>query len=189
MDLCQRLRVSVWSNEGFDIDMRRYQITEHGVTTLRFGPLQSIYPCKKFVADVFGVGTGYLYYAGEGGKQSFYPSRTSDKQLHVMAWFDCLKDVCDPMPDGGDEGADGKTHRTEWQVFFPSRQSVYHHYLDDRRANPEVWVAVSRVHFMRVWRQSLDNFKLRKHLKFTKCSECVDLRQVHNRSHSTVSTV
>lgn len=175
VEYCQKIRDEVWKDASLNSHQHRARILFARDTSLMFGINRDIQPCTAFVNHMFGISKTFLLYTGTHKQLNL---RSEEKTNTLLVWFDRLKEVCCPMPDKGSGGIGGRPHCTEWQVFFPTRKSVYRQYMVDSVDRPDVWCPVSSSWFMSVWRKMLNNFKLRKYLRFAKCAVCIDFREV-----------
>jgi len=64
---------------------------------------------------------------------------------------------------------------------FANKQSVYQMFETEQKGDKEL---ISSSYFFKVWRESLQtkHIRLRKHLRFTKCDICVELRERKSRT-------
>ncbi len=161
-DLCADMREEVWGDDSLTKAARRDRIRWIWKNVFVSGD-NRIQACLKFILNVFGIVRGYLYYKEVGTPAV----RQADKTLAVILWFDRFRDICDPIPN----------EDNQWQVYAPNKKYVHEMYMAESTQQPDVWPAVSEIHFLRTWRKFKQEFRLRKHLRFTKCGVCVKTRE------------
>jgi hypothetical protein len=83
-----------------------------------------------------------------------------------MSWFTNLKDCLEKMPD-----------EPVWQVAAPWKKSVFEWYKGDCAEYPQ-YMKCSRSYFLTLWKDHFPEIKLRKWLRFSKCSTCAEFRRV-----------
>ena len=179
--------MDLWSNEGLDKpSQKRGQIILAWNTTFRFGGGHPTHAhdkcCVTFICHVYQISRSYLYY------RPLYTTSTQrdeSKTFGVMAWFNGFKHVCDPMPDQNAVLPGVSTHVTVYQVFFPNRKTVYQQYCSDAKAHSTSFPAMSRTHFLAVWRKFVPNFRLRKYLRFSRCPRCIELRAIRHGARTS----
>jgi hypothetical protein len=116
--------------------------------------------CVNFVVWVFAVNKKALYHT----PQVLNKRRdNSSKDISIMAWFANLKLVIDKMPD-----------EPVWQVAAPWKKDVYEWYESDAKEYAH-YLHVSRDYFNKKWPADV---KLRKWVRFSKCSICQDNRKI-----------
>ncbi len=163
-ELCSNMRRDVWGDRSLDSNGRRARIQTYWTFVFSWGrPEERQKACLNFILNVFDVVKGYLYYKASADSRV----QQSDKLVSILLWFDRFKDICDPIPN----------EDNQWQVYAPSKRYVYDMYTGDREQFPGVWPSVSKSYFLRVWRRYKKEFRLRKHLRFTKCRICVTTRE------------
>ena len=109
-----------------------------------------------------------LLYAPSKGDKGLSNSERSRADVSVMAWFQSLLPIIDKMPDTG------------WYALNAiNKRTVYDWYMDDCSLFPQIFVPCQYQWFTQVWRHHYGKkIRLRKHCKFTKCSECIRLRGI-----------
>lgn len=95
-------------------------------------------------------------------------STRSRADVSIMAWFQDLMLMADKMPD------------TDWyQLSAPDKKTVFGWYLDDCELYPSVFVPCQYPWFIKCWlKHFLKQIRLRKHCRFSKCTECIQLKLV-----------
>jgi len=58
--------------------------------------------------------------------------------------------------------------------------------MEDYKAHPNAFEPVSLSYFRNIWRTRFKNIKLRKHIRFSKCSTCERLRQIRWSRQSSI---
>ena len=58
--------------------------------------------------------------------------------------------------------------------------------MEDYQSHPTVFEPVSEPYFREIWRTKFPNIKLRKHIRFSKCSTCESLRKIRWSRQSTI---
>ncbi len=163
-EYCTQMRRDLWSNRAYSRDDQRYHIHYAWKNVFVVG-VERKPCCNNFIRNVYKVSRSFIYHQLEGASRQ----RNDDKTIALITWFDIFKENCDPMPD---------SERNEYQVFAPTKRAVYNIYTADSVNCPQVWPQLSYPTFIRVWKKYKSNFKLRRHLRFSKCRVCVTLREV-----------
>lgn len=125
------------------------------------------------------------------GTQGDSNRRRAKQLFSVMAWFKNEKELADIMPDTG-------------VSLFPyhRKYAVYHRYQHDcdeiTRCSTcplaksgvrgpcgcehaeRVYIKVSESYFFQIWQKHFTNCRIRKHMRFSKCTFCVKWRGVRN---------
>ena len=165
-DYLEGLKNELWTNDNHSSATRKAHIRFQWEHYLVIG-VDRKKVCKKFICNLFQCSGQFLYYKNRNGEQAL--RLREQKTLSVIAWFKLFREVCDPIPNADKE---------EFQVWCPYKKDVWELYMYDYGANPQAWVPVSKSHFLRVWQLHCREFKLRKYLRFHKCTICTELRQV-----------
>jgi hypothetical protein len=123
-------------------------------------------PCVTFQLNMLGDRTRNFIYKRSRRSKGEANMDNNVVWLSVMAWWELLMPVLDAMPD------------ESWlQVSAPDRKSVWHWYEQDHEQWPEVYPECSYAYFNKIWRENLgEAVRLRKYTRFTKCPQCIDLR-------------
>ena len=158
------MRQELWSNRAYSREDQRNHIHYAWKNVFVVG-VERKPCCNSFVRNVYKVSRSFLYHRVKGTPVH----RSDDKAIAVVTWFDVFQENCDPMPD---------SEKDEYQVFAPTKRAVYNIYKADSINCPQVWPQLSYSTFARVWAKYKSNFKLRRHLRFSKCRVCVTLREV-----------
>ena len=119
--------------------------------------------CHKWLKCVYGIHSNAKLY----GPKTLPKERTDTKCIALLAWFHAILRAADKMPD---------TH--DYVLPAPSKKGVYGWYKADQEEYPEIYYLLSLAYFNTVWRTHFPTVKLRKYLRFHKCSICVQLRAV-----------
>jgi hypothetical protein len=131
--------------------------------------------CIKWLKCVFGVRSNDKLYGSH--KTVSGRARKDPVRISIIAWFQGLLETADKMPDNAD-----------YVLPAPSRKSVWHWYNNDHDQHPDLYIQAGESYFNTVWREYFPDVKLRKYLRFHKCSLCVSLRQIRwDRTSSKAS--
>ena len=126
--------------------------------------------CTKARKQLFSCGGSFLN--PKIGKSKGDANRDrGHKMISIISWFMLLLPCLDKMPD-----------ERWYQVPAPDRNAVYGWYLADREKLQDMYPECHPKYFMKVWRENLGKtIRLRRYTRFTKCSECLELRREKNK--------
>lgn len=129
--------------------------------------------CMSYLLGCFSISRSWYYPPAETKRKD----RDCPKTTSVLAWFLQVKETADIMPD-----AQSKEALEEPEVVYQIPQSkkndVFLEYLDDCEKLPALYLPCDESLFLKVWREYFPNVKLRKYLRFAKCSFCTTNREL-----------
>ena len=135
-------------------------------------PLDTVEVCASFYCWAYSVSKDQTRHRLSARTSYTKRTRVVDcpKQWEIEEWLHTLSQYYQLQPDSN-------------LVLLPfaNRTSVYEMFIIDEGKED----AVHQSYFLKVWRTSekTSHIRLRKHLRFTKCDDCVDLRE---RKHRTM---
>ena len=115
--------------------------------------------CTKFFMAVFGVSMTYIY----GDNRRIPRQRMAPVAEAIITFFKQMRLENDAMPD-----------KMEYQLYAMKKKEVFRWY--DNTAQEHQKCSIS--YFYVQWAEHASDCKLRRCLRFAKCQECQDLRQV-----------
>lgn len=157
--------------------------------------------CQRFFIDVLEINSNYCVNANICSVQSLGRDKSGPKSDAVKIWLKEQEEFHEYMPDTVGAGRTKSIARqTGVQLPYPSRKEVYEQYALDMNARMEQPVPVGLapplppclvVYFRHIWRTYFPHLHLRKHLRFSKCDTCVELRTKFGRreNHDPVQYV
>jgi hypothetical protein len=95
----------------------------------------------------------------------------------VLSWFLQIRESADIMPDAQTEEK-AEQPQVAYQIPHPKKNDVFMEYEEDCRNFPELYLPCDESLFLKVWREHFPNIKLRKYLRFAKCSICTTNREL-----------
>jgi len=157
--------------------------------------------CQKFFADVFEINSNYLDNARKNSRPSKGRIKDSPKHDALHHWLQGQEKFHEYMPDtvgaGRDPTADPAAaggpsiaRRQGVQLPYPNKKELYDEYARDMLARLAAPVPIGEQpplppctinYFRQVWRTEFKNLHLRKHLRFSRCDVCVELRERFGR--------
>lgn len=188
----------------YDCDLSRTGMREalqkNAIDLLRH-PMDSKPVCAKMVTIAYSCSTSFLNPSVKRtkGSQGDSNRRRAQATFSVMAWFGKEKEYTDVMPDTG-----------KFLLPYPRRHTVWLRYMEDhheitacstcplgldpKAVGPcgcpsarQVYMKVSEPYFMYLWRTHFQDCQIRKHMRFSKCSFCVEKRSIkNNRQNAAV---
>ena len=153
-------------NKTEDVEVTKDKIRQHRQVTLVPSPSQAggFRPyCHHYMFFWTSHKSSYFSYRPKFDAAM----RAAPVEIHILAWFNELKRTLEKMPDSGD-----------YMVGAARRKDVYKWYQSDQQEWPNLYLPCSPPYFLKVWRQKVPEVKLRKWLRFTKCSVCEHWRKV-----------
>lgn len=136
--------------------------------------------CVSYLANCFSVSKTFLYYDGVTSKKM----KECPKTLSVLIWFHELQKIADVMPDAQKESS-VKAPSAVYQIPHAKKKDVYEEYLQSCKDHGDVYTIVSPSMFGKTWEAYYPGVKLRKYLKFAKCSYCTTNRATRFDSNAT----
>lgn len=122
--------------------------------------------CTVFWKAAFHNCSNNMLYKTPSGSSQI---ERADVRLSVLTWFNILKDSLDYLPN-----------EHVYQASAPRKRTMYNWYLADNARTPDIFKFSSKSYFMKVWREDCADIKLRKNLRFTKCSFCELQREIRD---------
>jgi hypothetical protein len=123
--------------------------------------------CGDGAAAILGVTRRRLYYRSK--HVGIGLSRRGALRRVIQAWWMDYILMLDKMPDDD-----------SYQISKPSKRSVYQCYIEDCRQWPDCYDDCSPTYFNALWTKLYPKVRLRRHMRFSKCTECVELRRIKN---------
>jgi hypothetical protein len=125
--------------------------------------------CLTMATRIFACSRSKLFPDTNRAKRSRAEanSHRGTKSVSIASWFEALKRIVDIMPDHG-----------WYQLPQARKKHLWAQYKDDCRANPTMYTLCKSSLFYAVWREQFSQFRLRKHCRFSKCTFCVDHRNI-----------
>jgi hypothetical protein len=177
------------------------------VYTLQHGDLVSCNGkvCQKFFTDVLEINSNYLTRARYNSRPSLGRSKSSPKQIALRHWLERQATFHEYMPDTVGAGrrdpaadvdpseAGGPSitrHKNGVQLPYPNKKELYEEYVREMLAGLAAPVPLGEApppgpckinYFRHVWRTDFRHLHLRKHLRFSRCDVCVELRERFGR--------
>jgi hypothetical protein len=140
--------------------------------------------CQRFFADVFEINSSFC--DPKKTLESAGRDSPSPKQDAIRQWLGELEQFHEYMPDTVGAGRavehDGESSkRTGVMIPYPSKLEVWQAYKDDIAKRPRMahtpFITIATMsYFLSTWNFYLPHIKLRKHMRFSKCDTCVELR-------------
>lgn len=152
----RQLRHRIYTDYGKDFRERKVEIARLKEETLLINGKQC---CTKFFMAVFGVSTTYIY----GDNRRRPRQRMAPVAEAIITFFKQMRLENDAMPD-----------KMEYQLYAMKKKEVFRWY--DNTAQEHQKCSIS--YFYTQWEEHASDCKLRRCLRFAKCQECQDLRQV-----------
>ena len=123
--------------------------------------------CTTMATRIFACSRSKLFPSTKRRRRSRAEanSHRATKSVSIAAWFQALK-VVDIMPDHG-----------WYQLPQARKKHVWAQYQEDC-ANCDLYTVCRPALFYKVWRVQFSQFRLRKHCRFSKCTFCVEHRNV-----------
>ena len=124
--------------------------------------------CVTMATRIFACSRSKLYPSTKRRRRSRAEanSHRATKSVSIAAWFNALRKVVDIMPDHG-----------WYQLPQARKKHVWAQYQEDC-ANCDLYTVCRPALFYKVWREQFSQFRLRKHCRFSKCTFCVEHRNV-----------
>ena len=152
----RRLRQRVYTDFSKDARERKVEIARLKTETLLVDGKQC---CTKFFMAVFGVSTTYIY----GDNRYKHHDRMAPCMEAIITFFNHMRLENDAMPD-----------KLEYQLYATKKKEVFGWYDNICQEHEKCCVS----YFYKQWEQHASDCKLRRFLRFAKCRECHELRQV-----------
>ena len=158
--------------------------------------------CQKFFIDVLELNSNYLANARRRSRPSLGRLKQSPKHEALHAWLQSQEKFHEYMPDTVGAGRDNPwadpaaaggpsiARRQGVQLPYPNKKELYEEYARDMRARLLEPVPAGESpplgpcqinYFRHVWKRDFKNLHLRKHLRFSRCDVCVELRDRFGR--------
>jgi hypothetical protein len=146
------------------------ELIEEGLLMDAPRPYNNTHVCSKFFCFITGKSTNFLYQPSQAGAVmrldiSQNIVRPTPKEDAIVLFLLDLRQYYQLSPDND-------------MVFlpFPRRQFVWQLHMDDCADDERC----RKSYFLRVWRTNplTRNIKLRKHLRFALCDECIEFREL-----------
>ena len=152
----RRLRRRVYTDYREDFRRRKVEIARLKSETLLVDGKQC---CTKFFMAVFGVSTTYIY----GDNRRRPRQRMAPVAEAIITFFKQMRLENDAMPD-----------KMEYQLYAMKKKEVFRWYHNTAQEHQKCSIS----YFYVQWAEHASDCKLRRCLRFAKCQECQDLRQV-----------
>lgn len=162
--------------------------------------------CQQFFIDVFEINSNFVANARKRSRPSMGRLKQSPKREALCSWLGGQEKFHEYMPDT--VGA-GRSRDNPWadpseacgpsiarrqgvQLPYPNKKELYEEYVRDMLAIQAKAVLLPGVlqlpsspctinYFRHVWKKDFKNLHLRKHLRFSRCDVCVELRERFGR--------
>jgi hypothetical protein len=122
--------------------------------------------CGAAAARILAVPRRRLYY--KSVDQAKFHQKGALSRVIQAWWMDYIL-MLDKMPDDD-----------SYQIAKPTRKAVWQCYDDDRKKWPDCFEACSPSYFNAVWMKLYPKVRLRRHMRFSKCVDCVNQRRIKN---------
>jgi len=156
--------------------MCRLEAFSSGNKHLPVTPLDLTQVCLSFFCWVYDVSKDQMRHQLSTRIQPAkrYKVLDSPKQWSVEQWLVDLSQYYQAQPDSDVVLLPFANRTSVWQMYL----------LDAVESKFQTVAAVAKSYFPKCWRESgrTKNIRLRKHLRFTKCDTCVDLRERKGRT-------
>ena len=168
------LRQKLWGTTEYETDVLKEMIKQARSEELLQEDGRPC--CVAFGNKAANVSNNFLY-AETKDTAGIATASKSRADTSIIAWFEELLPITDKMPDG------------DWYLLSAStKKTVYEWYLEDCSLFPEIFVPCQVDWFCVTWNKYFGHkVRLRKHNRFTKCNECIDLRGIKNDRKRTMS--
>ena len=148
------LRKRVWTDSEDKVVRRRTMANLHrDVLLVTDKPC-----CIRFLTRAFSVSNDFIY----GKPKDSRKVRLALVREHIINFFKEMRETGDHQPDTG-----------RVLLWAPTKVAVYGWYMESA-----LEFKCTKSYFNRVWQEEAKDVQLRKHLRFTKCTECEKLREV-----------
>ena len=156
--------------------------------------------CARFFRDAVGIRSGFTQDAASHSTSSVGRLRRSEpKTDDVRTFFELQQQFHEISPDTVGAGRRAKRGEPDSEIAryngvqlpYPNRKEVYQEFCDsltrrlaenpNQMAMPLLSQPCTLDWFLKIWRNHYPNVFLRKHLRFARCSTCVDLRHQFGR--------
>jgi len=159
--------------------------------------------CQKFFTDVFEINSNYLTRARLSSRPSLGRHKDTLKYDALHAWLEGQATFHEYMPDTVGAGrrdpdvdpseAGGPSiarPKTGVQLPYPNKKEVYEEYKREMLARLDAPVPLGEArplgpcsisYFRQAWKKKFKHIHLRKHLRFSRCDQCVELRERFGR--------
>jgi hypothetical protein len=142
------------------------RVNKHGQSKLK-PAIDGTKVCIKFFCYAFGITNDFVYRILKNGIHPIPSPHQSQKLLHLLEWLNEIKQLGEQQPNSSSIILPYRTRHQLYELY----QSDHPH--SDRDATP----LCSFPYFKYVWAQQLPDLKLRKYLPFSKCNQCIHLRE------------